>query len=89
MNTRQMYLLWWTLFGNCVAGITVLSAAKTILFDIYATHYPALVTGSFAASFVMALSMSNMAGRLVYGPLSDKIGTRLQVAIFGLSVPLV
>ena len=53
MRTPQMYLLWLTLFGNTIAGVTLISAAKTMMTDVFGGAYPALVNGAFAASFVM------------------------------------
>lgn len=35
MKTPQMYLLWMTLFGNTIAGITLISAAKTMMTDVF------------------------------------------------------
>lgn len=53
MKTPQMYLLWLTLFGNTIAGVTLISAAKTMMTDVFGGAYPAVVNGAFAASFVM------------------------------------
>ncbi len=78
MRTPQFYLLWATLFGNTFAGITLISTAKTIMSDVFGGAYPALVTGAFAASFVMGLAGANMLGRLMWGPLSDKIGRKVR-----------
>lgn len=88
MKTPQFYLLWLTLFGNTIAGVTIISTAKTIMTDVFMGGYPLIVTGTFAASYVMALSGSNMLGRLTFGPASDALGRRRTYAIFGLSIPL-
>jgi MFS family permease len=88
LKTPQFYLLWLTLFGNTIAGVTIISTAKTIMTDVFMGTYPLIVTGAFAASYVMALSCSNMLGRLTFGPASDAIGRKRTYAIFGLGIPL-
>ena len=77
MRTPQFYLLWATLFGNTFAGVTIISAAKTIMSDVFGGAYPSIVTGAFAATFVMGLAGANMMGRLTWGPLSDKLGRKV------------
>lgn len=57
--------------------------------DVFSGGYPLIVTGAFAASYVMALSGANMLGRLGMGPLSDKLGRKVTYGLFGLSIPLV
>lgn len=88
MKTPQFYLLWFTLFGNTIAGVTIISTAKTIMSDVFMGAYPLIVTGAFAASYVMALSCSNMMGRLTFGPASDRLGRKRTYALFGLGIPL-
>jgi hypothetical protein len=55
MKTPQFYLLWGAVFGNAVAGVSIISCAKTMMHDIFAAALPGIVTGGFAAGFVMAL----------------------------------
>jgi MFS family permease len=88
-KTPQFYLLWTALFGNCVAGVSMIASAKTLLYDIFSTSYPLVVTSAFCASFVVGLAASNTVGRLVWGSLSDRLGRKLTYGIFGLSIPLV
>ena len=59
LRTPQFYLLWTAVAGNAVAGLTVLSCAKTMMGDIFSSALPAIVTGGFAASYVAALSCGN------------------------------
>lgn len=88
LKTPQFWLLWTTLFGNAIAGVTMISASKTMMTEVMSPAYPHIVNGAFASTFVVALSASNMFGRLLYGPTSDVIGRRRTVAIFGLGVPV-
>eukprot|EP01127_Copromyxa_protea_P006705 TRINITY_DN16704_c0_g1_i1.p1 TRINITY_DN16704_c0_g1~~TRINITY_DN16704_c0_g1_i1.p1 ORF type:complete len:587 (-),score=110.43 TRINITY_DN16704_c0_g1_i1:34-1794(-) len=88
LKTPQFYLLWLTLFGNTIAGVTIISTAKTIMTDVFMGTYPLIVTSGFAASYVMALSGANMLGRLGFGPLSDAIGRKRTYMLFGLGIPL-
>jgi MFS family permease len=81
MKTPQFYLLWATLFGNTFAGVTIISAAKTIMSDVFGGAYPAIVTGAFAAAFVTGLAGANMLGRLTWGPLSDKLGRKVTLRV--------
>jgi len=63
LKTPQFYMLWAAVMGNACAGMAVLSTAKNLTTDIFATAYPAIVTGGFAASYVASLSGSNATGR--------------------------
>ncbi len=87
LRTPQFYLLWLAVAGNATAGVSVISCAKTIMSDIFANALPLIVTGSFAASYVAALSAGNMAGRLGWANLSDWVGRKNTYFIFGLAVP--
>jgi MFS family permease len=73
---------------SCFISVTIISAARTIMSDVFTGSYPLLVTSAFAASYVMALSGSNMLGRLAFGGLSDRLGRQFTYALFGLSIPL-
>lgn len=87
MRTPQFYLLWTVLCGNCVAGVTIISTAKTMVADVFSSS--AIMTASLAGAFVVGISLSNVGGRLLWGSVSDRLGRKLTVALFGLSVPLV
>lgn len=43
-RTPQFYLLWTTLFGNAIAGVTIISTAKTMMSDVFTGAYPLIVT---------------------------------------------
>lgn len=47
LKTPQFYLLWTAVMGNAVAGMTLLSAAKTTMGDVFGAALPAVVTGAF------------------------------------------
>jgi hypothetical protein len=88
MKTPQFYLLWAACMGNAIAGVTVISCAKTIMNDCFATALPAIVTGGFAASYVAALSAANMLGRLGWATGSDIIGRKNAYMAFAAGAPL-
>jgi MFS family permease len=82
IRTPQFYLLWIVLCFNVTAGIGVLSVAKTMISDIFGTTLPLIVTSSFAATFVLMTSVSNMVGRFVWSTVSDYLGRKLVYACF-------
>lgn len=88
MRTPQFYLLWAACMGNAIAGVTVISCAKTLMSDCFATALPAVVTGGFAASYVAALSAANMLGRLGWASGSDVIGRKNAYLAFAAGAPL-
>ena len=88
LKTPQFYLLWTSVAGFATSGVSVLSCAKTMMSDIFATAMPAVVTGAFAASFVAALSAGNMVGRFLWSSVSDITGRKNTYFLFGLSVPV-
>ncbi|KAA0167350.1 hypothetical protein FNF27_07310 [Cafeteria roenbergensis] len=88
LRTRQFYLLWAACMGSAVAGVTVISSAKTIMSDCFATSLPAIVTGGFAASYVAALSAANMAGRLGWASASDVLGRKNAYFALAAGAPL-
>jgi MFS family permease len=89
LKTHQFYLMWLTIFGNAVVGVSIISSAKTIVNEIFSTALPLIVTGGFAASFVALLSASNMTGRLGWAFLSDYTGRKNAYYIFASAIPLV
>lgn len=82
LRTPQFYLLWIVLCFNVTAGIGVLGVAKTMIGDIFGTTLPQIVTGTFAATFVLMTSVFNMLGRFVWSTVSDGIGRKRVYAIF-------
>merc|ERR1719399_1592864 len=63
MKTPQFYLMWFMLACNASAGVCVVSSAKTMMGEIFATLHPAIVTASFTTGFVGTLSIANAGGR--------------------------
>lgn len=82
LRTPQFYLLWLVLCLNVTAGICVLSVAKTMIHEIFGSALPLIVTGSFAATYVMAISLFNMGGRFFWATASDWIGRKRTYGIF-------
>lgn len=82
LRTPQFYLLWVVLCFNVTAGIGVLAVAKDLMQDLFGTQHPLLVTGRFAATFVLMISVFNMAGRFFWASVSDSLGRRRTYAIF-------
>jgi MFS family permease len=82
IRTPQFYLLWIMLCFNVTAGIGVLGVAKTMLTEIFGSALPTIVTGSFAATFVLMTSTFNMVGRFFWATISDKIGRKNTYALF-------
>jgi MFS family permease len=88
LRLPQFYLLWAACAGNAIGGVTVISCAKTLMSDCFATALPTVVTGTFAATYVAALSLANMAGRLGWASASDVIGRKNAYFAFALGAPL-
>jgi MFS family permease len=82
IRTPQFYLLWIMLCFNVTAGIGVLGVAKTMLTEIFGSALPAIVTGSFAATYVLMTSTFNMVGRFFWATISDRIGRKNTYALF-------
>jgi MFS family permease len=82
LHTRQFYQLWIVLCLNVTAGIGVLSVAKTMITEIFGTTLPGIVDGSFAATYVVMISVFNMVGRLFWASASDYIGRKNTYWIF-------
>jgi MFS family permease len=82
LRTPQFYLLWIVLCLNVTAGIGVLSVAKTMMTDLFGAAYPAVVTTAFASTYVLTISLFNMAGRFFWASVSDKLGRKRVYTIF-------
>lgn len=75
-KTPQFYLLWLILCLNITAGIGVLGVAKTMMTDIFGSNLPHIVTPSFAATYVLMISVFNMCGRFFWASISDFLGRK-------------
>lgn len=80
--TPQFYLLWIVLCFNVTAGIGVLGVAKTMLSEIFGSSLPRIVSGSFAATYVLMTSVFNMVGRFGWASASDYLGRKTTYALF-------
>src|SRR5262245_7625202 len=81
-RTPQFYLLWIVLCFNVTAGIGVLGVAKDMMQDLFGAALPTVVTGTFATTFVLMISVFNMGGRFFWASVSDFIGRQRTYAIF-------
>ena len=77
-TTRQFWLLWAVLCLNVSAGIGVLGMASPMIQEVFRGR----VTASAAAGFAGVLSLFNIAGRIFWASLSDRLGRRLTYTIF-------
>ena len=72
LATKQFWLLWLVLCLNVAAGIGVLGQASLMIQEVFDRR----VSPEAAAGFVGFLSLFNMAGRLGWSAVSDRIGRR-------------
>ncbi len=70
VRTWQLYALWVVFFLNTTAGLAILSDARVIAGSIGGA------SAAVAAAFVIVISVSDAAGRLLWPALSDRIGGR-------------
>ena len=82
LKTPQFYQLWLVLCLNVTAGIGVLGVARTMISEIFGSSLPNIVDASFAASYVVMISVFNMIGRFIWASASDYIGRRNTYWIF-------
>lgn len=82
LKTPQFYRLWIVLCFNVTAGIGVIGVAKTMITDIFSPSLPDVVTASFAATYVLMISVFNMGGRFMWASLSDYLGRKNTYHIF-------
>ncbi|HJZ93239.1 MAG TPA: OFA family MFS transporter [Gemmataceae bacterium] len=82
MKTPQFWLLWVVLCLNVTAGIGVLGVAKDMMQDLFGTAQPTVVTGTFATTFVLMISVFNMAGRFFWASVSDYVGRQRTYTVF-------
>lgn len=77
VRTKQFYLLWTVMLLNVSAGLGLLGQASAMIQEVFSGF-----SASAAAWFVAALSLFNMAGRLMWASLSDIIGRKATFGIF-------
>jgi MFS family permease len=82
LRTPQFYLVWIVLCFNVTAGIGVLGVAKTMMNEIFGNTLPNVVNGSFAATFVLMISVFNMLGRFFWASASDTLGRKTTYTLF-------
>jgi OFA family oxalate/formate antiporter-like MFS transporter len=70
LRTWQSYALWAVFFLNTTAGLAILSEARVMASSIGGA------SAALAAAFIMIISVSDAAGRLLWPALSDRIGGR-------------
>ena len=89
LKTPQFYQLWIMLCFNVTAGIGLIGVAKTMMSKIFGATLPSVVDGAFAATYVVLISVFNMAGRLLWASGSDFLGRNATYRIFFLGGILV
>jgi MFS family permease len=77
-RTPQFWLLWAVLCLNVSAGIGVLGMASPMIQEVFRGR----VSVSAAAGFAGLLSLFNIAGRIFWASLSDRIGRKATYAVF-------
>jgi MFS family permease len=77
-RTPQFWLLWAVLCLNVSAGIGVLGMASPMIQEVFQGR----VSASAAAGFAGLLSLFNIAGRIFWASLSDRIGRKTTYGVF-------
>ena len=93
--TPQFWLLWAVLCLNVTAGIGILSMASPLLQEVFGGHLIGVSAtfdqltadqkgqiAAIAAGFTGLLSLFNIAGRIFWASLSDRIGRKATYAVF-------
>jgi MFS family permease len=94
-RTKQFWLLWGVLCLNVTAGIGILSMASPLLQEVFGGRLigvPATFDqltpdqkgqiAAIAAAFTGLLSLFNIAGRIFWASLSDRIGRKVTYTVF-------
>ncbi len=76
IKTPQFARMWIVLCLNVTAGIGVIGVAKTMMGEIFGSTLPEIVDASFAATYVLMISVFNMVGRFFWASISDFIGRK-------------
>ena len=90
LGTSRFYLLWFTYFSGCTAGLMVIMNVSTIWQSFSAAG--AAAAGTMEASVfdgikaagagaVSVIALFNAAGRIVWGRISDRLGCRIKTLI--------
>ena len=79
LKKKESYLLFIMMFTTCMSGLYLIGIVKDIGVQLVG------LTPLVAANAVAMVAISNTAGRIILGTLSDKVG-RLKVVIFGFVV---
>jgi len=89
LKTPQFWFLWTTCTLLATGGMGLMSVAKPMIQNVFTGAMPGLVTTSFASAYLMAMSAGNVAGRIGWSAISDKIGRRNTFHIYTLgSIPI-
>ena len=94
-RTKQFWLLWAVLCLNVTAGIGILSMASPLLQEVFGGRLIGVSAtfdqltpeqkgqiAAIAAGFTGLLSLFNIAGRIFWASLSDRIGRKATYAVF-------
>ena len=91
LKTRQFWILWATYFSGCTAGLLVIMNITNIWQSISAAGFPNLwamipgevISGIMTAGVtaVIAVSIFNSLGRIIWGKASDSIGREKTLAV--------
>ena len=83
-RSPHMPLLAASMLGLCVSGLPFLSVGKLIVQDVFAVpSLPSATITATVAGFPALVGASNMMGRLMWGPLSDRIGYGTALTLVG------
>ncbi|MBP2334177.1 MFS family permease [Saccharothrix coeruleofusca] len=75
LRTPQFWCLWVVLCFNVTAGIGILEKASPMIVDFFKDTATPVAAGA-AAGFVALLSLTNMAGRIIWSSTSDLVGRK-------------
>jgi MFS family permease len=94
-RTKQFWLLWAVLCLNVTAGIGILSMASPLLQEVFGGRLIGVQAtfdqltadqkgqiAAIAAAFTGLLSLFNIAGRIFWASLSDRIGRKMTYTVF-------
>lgn len=89
LKTPQFWMLFSTATLLCTGGMGLMSVAKPMIQNVFTGAMPVLVTSAFASSYLMTMALGNLAGRIGWAAISDKIGRRNTFHCFTLgSIPI-
>eukprot|EP00939_MAST-03C_sp_MAST-3C-sp1_P003953 g3953.t1 len=95
LRSPQFWFIGGAVFFYSTGGWMLMASGKTMIAEVYGSIAPEIVTAGVATAFVSGLSAANLGGRVGWGVISDVIGSRKTIGLFGvlgapacLSVPL-